>query len=129
MSAPYKKTNPIWLSRQDENNPLLNPHYKRSIRYYNKLYLAWPTWCSEHSGYKRIYMEAKRRRNNGDNVHVDHIVPICSHIVCGLHVPWNLQIIPEKENLTKSNTWWPDHPFENEDMFDAFKPYQTRILF
>lgn len=121
MGTPLTKGNPIWLARQDENDKSLNPHYRRSIRYYKKLYRAWPEWCASHPGFRTVSQEWGRRLAAGQDVQIDHIVPICSNIVCGLHVPWNLQVISTGENLRKSNLWWPDHPFENQDLFEDLK--------
>jgi hypothetical protein len=46
---------------------------------------------------RRIYAECP------DGHEVDHIVPLQAPDVCGLHVPWNLQYLPMRENRAKGN--------------------------
>lgn len=102
MATSVTKKNPNWLSKQCEFDPR----------------------------FKQIYTEAARRRARGEKVAVDHIVPIVSKYVCGLHVPWNLQIITELENNRKSNKWWPDCPWINQELWPELtvEPIQLRLI-
>lgn len=63
---------------------------------------ATPSWADEEK-IRAIYAEAQRRRSLGEDVHVDHIVPLVNELVCGLHVEHNLQILLAVDNLQKSN--------------------------
>lgn len=68
-----------------------------------QLIKAKPIWVSTEE-IRKIYKEAKEKSAKDKILyHVDHIVPLISDIVSGLHVPWNLRIITAKENLEKSN--------------------------
>ena len=41
---------------------------------------------------------------------VDHIVPIKSNLVCGLHCLDNFQLLTREQNASKGNRFWPDMP-------------------
>jgi 5-methylcytosine-specific restriction endonuclease McrA len=72
--------------------------------------VATPKW-SERSAIERVYRAAARLSEMlGIDYEVDHIVPIRSEIVSGLHVHANLQLLAAPENNQKSNRHWPDMP-------------------
>ena len=69
--------------------------------------LRVPKWLTkEQMAYMdAVHMEAKALRKGGLKVHVDHIMPLCGDNISGLHVPENLEIVPELDNLLKNNQW------------------------
>ena len=71
---------------------------------------ATPDWADRRA-MQSFYLEAKRLEAETGIPHdVDHIVPIQSDLVCGLHCEANLQVITRRENRLKHNRWWPDMP-------------------
>lgn len=72
--AAYKRATPKWLT----------PRQHDEIKAY-KVLAAELQWLSE------------------ERLVVDHIIPLLGRNVSGLHVPWNLQILPASLNCSKSN--------------------------
>ena len=71
---------------------------------------ACPRWANKFF-IEEIYDLARlRTKFLGKRYEVDHIVPLNSPLVCGLHVEQNLQVIPATENRSKHNRHWPDMP-------------------
>lgn len=65
---------------------------------------------------KTIYAKSSRLSIwMGSKFDVDHMVPLQSDLVCGLHNEFNLQILPTLENKSKSNRWWPNM-WEKEEL-------------
>jgi hypothetical protein len=101
----YRKHNPEAANgatkRYRKRNPgLMNAHC--SARRARQL-SATPAWLGPND-FVPIYTQAKEMTlQTGVPHHVDHIVPLKHDYVCGLHVPWNLQIIPAADNQRKKN--------------------------
>ena len=78
-------------------------HRQWSIEKQKRTKNATPSWANKES-IKEIYqLAAKLTESTGIMHEVDHIVPLKGKTVCGLHVPWNLQVLAAKDNLSKSN--------------------------
>lgn len=88
-----------------KNNPAMNRLW--SSNYRAKKIMATPSW-SNIEKVESIYKEGDRL-----NMQVDHIVPLSSDIVCGLHCDDNLQLLTAKQNASKGNRHWPFMPEGN----------------
>ncbi len=67
---------------------------------------ATPKWLTpaERLQMRDLYLQARKLTElTRERYVVDHIVPLRGEDVCGLHVPWNLRVITQEENLKKSN--------------------------
>lgn len=67
-----------------------------------------PSWLTQEQ-LKQIeyfyWLARDLKAVSGEEYHVDHIHPLQGKNSCGLHVPWNLQILPSDINLKKGNSW------------------------
>lgn len=62
---------------------------------------ATPAWVDREALAAVYTLRQKVQDHTGIEHHVDHIIPLKHPNVCGLHVPWNLQVITAEENMRK----------------------------
>ena len=89
-----------WKERNPEAVQASANAWKRRARH------AMPPWLTQdHKAQIRaMYLAARDlTKRTGVKHVVDHIIPLRSPDVCGLHVPWNLQILTHADNCAKSN--------------------------
>ena len=93
----YKKTHKI-------NNPDM---YKELTSLRRRRFRdATPKWLTEQDKMEirlKYRLAIELSRATGIRHAVDHIVPLHGTTVCGLHVPWNLTVLTQEENLKKYN--------------------------
>lgn len=71
---------------------------------------ATPKWADVLKMREIYRLALQRSKDTGIPHHVDHIVPLKSKLVCGLHAETNLRVVPAIVNLKKNNRTWPDMP-------------------
>ena len=92
--------NKAWFQQHPEKMK----EYK--LIYEGKREAATPAWF-ERELVRQVYARAADL-----GMQVDHIVPLNSDRVCGLHCHANLQLLEGNMNRSKSNRYWPDMPGE-----------------
>lgn len=87
-----------YARRRRATNPEIHRARKAKRRAQQKN--AFPFWLS---GEDREDIAGWYRLGAHLGMHVDHVVPLVHPLVCGLHVPWNLQLLTPSENHQKRN--------------------------
>lgn len=110
LKANWREANKEYVKKWNADWKKNNPHKVNAntrLRQTKEL-KATPKWANKFFMEEAYHLAALRTKATGFKWHVDHIVPLRSKRVCGLHVEHNLQVIPASVNVSKSNKRWPD---------------------
>lgn len=99
-----------WLENNpDKRKEASSSYMKRNRPYYanyssirnRHMMCATPSWVDKQE-LLDVCAEAQYQ-----GLEVDHILPLKGKLVCGLHVPENLQLLTREENARKNNKFQP----------------------
>jgi len=99
-----------YYNNKEKHHALVDAWYKRNKharrakdrKRYAAKRCAVPIWFNKEL-VEDVYLEADYQ-----GLQVDHMIPLTSNRVCGLHWEGNLQLLTMKENASKGNRYWPD---------------------
>jgi hypothetical protein len=104
----WRENNPEYFRTYVDNNR--GAHNARVARRDALKLKATPVWADQKA-ISGLYLTARQLTESARvEYEVDHIVPLRSRLVCGLHCDANLRIITKTENGAKRNLHWPDMP-------------------
>jgi hypothetical protein len=101
------RINATWREWARNNPDLVRAHWRQRRAAMRQ---ATPSWANRFFMAEAYRLAKLRSAMLGQEWHVDHIVPLQSDLVCGLHCEANLRVIPAPDNRAKFNTYWPDMP-------------------
>jgi hypothetical protein len=109
QARAYRQANKEAVAEQRKAYRKANPHIINAIKAKRRAtkQQATPAWV-DLEAIKEMYQLAAIFNSTGINLQVDHIVPLQSDRVCGLHCEANLQLLPASDNIKKGNRYWPD---------------------
>jgi len=88
------------LTNQRNNKARYNSY---AAKYRASKFKATPSWADEGLINSKYWYAQWLSETVGVPYEVDHIVPLQNKVICGLHTPHNLQVIPMVDNRRKSN--------------------------
>lgn len=104
-SAAYYTNNPekVKAAQKMYRASNLDRHNASRARYRASKLQATPAWANKDKIEEFYYTAQMLGMHTGEFYHVDHIIPLKSKLVCGLHCEANLQVLLGVDNLKKHN--------------------------
>ena len=106
----WRESNRLRVRQREKEWRMKNPHYMAAMTARRRAAenLATVKWANKFFMAEAYDLAKLRSIATGYEWQVDHIVPLRSKLVCGLHVESNLQVIPAVRNASKGNRFWPE---------------------